>query len=84
MEDAGEVEESDFLRKPPRMQNTPEEATWALEAVEPKPAKKANIIPVSMMVALERKVMENGAPAYACEGLCLVQAGQALGRLSRQ
>ena len=56
MEYAGEVKEADMASRAPSVQNALEESKLALEAVEFKPTKKANIMLVAMVEAMEEMV----------------------------
>ena len=64
MESAAEIEVNQQLGKSPAVKNAMEEVVLQLETVEPKARKQANLLPVSLVIALERVVMKRELPRF--------------------
>ena len=65
LEYAGEVSESEQICRAPAVKNALEEAALRLQSVGLKPAKKALILPVALVVAFESHVCDTGATPYS-------------------
>ena len=79
MEYAGEVEEADFIHRSSGVRNALEEAQLRLASVEMKPSRKALLLPLAVIIAMEEMVVDDDAlpfsRAYAWFRLVKVWAG---------
>lgn len=65
LEFAGEVDERDFIHKAASVQNVIEESKWLLEKVDLKETRKANVLLVAMVIAMEAQVCDERVREYA-------------------
>ena len=79
MEYAGEVDEGDFIHRSSGVRNALEEAQLRLASVEIKPSRKALLLPLAVIIAMEEMVVDDDAMpfsrAYAWYRLVKVWAG---------
>ena len=79
MEYAGEVEEADFIHRSSGVRNALEEAQLRLASVEMKPSRRALLLPLAVIIAMEEMVVDDDAlpfsRAYAWFRLVKVWAG---------